>query len=88
MLRHHADPEGQRVGGSAHLERLAVEQDLPPIGAHQPVQRAHQRGLARTVLPEQGVHLPRLELERRAVQRTGGAEALVQIGQEDPGHAS
>ena len=50
--------------------------DLALVGLEQPVEDVHERGLARPVLPEQGVHLAAAQVEIDAVVRGECAEAL------------
>jgi hypothetical protein len=57
VLVHHADPGLDRVGGRAEAHELAVDGDRALVRRLDPVEDLHQRGLAGTVLPAQGVHL-------------------------------
>jgi len=50
--------------------------DPARVGRVHPAQDLHQRALARAVLPRQGVHLARAQLERAVLERLRGAERL------------
>ena len=76
VLVHHADPHADRLARRADANRLAAEVDLALVGLEQPVEDVHERGLARPVLPEQGVHLATTQVEVDAVVRRERAEAL------------
>src|SRR6185437_7730692 len=73
---HHADAGLDRVARGAERDRLAVEEDLPGVGAVEPVQDVHQRRLARAVLPEQRMHLAAPHIERDVVVRDDSRELL------------
>jgi hypothetical protein len=55
---------------------FAGDEDLALVGLRQPVQDVHQRGLPRSVLPEQGVDLPRDHREADLVVGYERAEPL------------
>ena len=55
VLVHHADAEGNRLLAVVDATRLAIEQDLPAIGAVVSVQDAHQGRFAGAVLAHQAV---------------------------------
>ena len=76
VLVHHAQPRGDRVerGGQPHL--AAVAQHLAGVGPVQAVEDRHQGGLARAVLPDDGVHGPAVEDQVHAVDREDGTEPL------------
>ncbi len=76
VLVHHADAGVHRVAGAGEGLHLVVEQDLALVGLVQAVEDVHQRGLARTVLAEQGVDLAGLHDEVDVVVGDQGAEAL------------
>ena len=76
MLVDHADSVLDRGLGRAEIDRRTVEQDAPLVGRVEPVEDVHQRRLARTVLPEQCVHFPRLEVEVDVVVGEHSGEPL------------
>ena len=77
VLVDHADAAGDRVGGPAIVDRLAVEQDLALVGRGQPVEDVHQGRLAGAVLAEERVDLARPHVE---VDRVVGDDARVALG--------
>jgi hypothetical protein len=62
--------EGEGMGLFAQGYLLGV------VGMVEPVEDVHERGLPRTVLPEEGVHLTATDIEVDAVVRGERAEAL------------
>ena len=76
VLVDHADPRAHGVAGAAEADRGVVQQDLAAVGPVQPVQHVHQRGLARSVLPQQGVDLTGLDHEVDRIVGHEGAEDL------------
>ena len=72
VLVHHADAGRHRVARTLEGDRLAVDQDLAPVGLVEPVEHVHQRALAGAVLAEQGVDLAGLD---RQVDGVVGDEA-------------
>jgi hypothetical protein len=71
--RHAAFPQGARA---ELLDRFPRHLDRALVGAVEAGEDPHQRGLARAVLAEQGVHLARPQLQVDAVEGRGtGAEA-------------
>jgi hypothetical protein len=76
VLVHHADLQPDRLARRADVHRLAAEEHLALVGLVQPVEDVHERGLPRTVLPEEGVHLTATDIEVDAVVRGECAEAL------------
>ncbi len=89
---HHADTPGDGVGwaGDAHL--ITVEQDLTLVRRGQAVQDVHERRLARAVLSQQRVDLPRAHVEVDVVvgDHAGialGDAAHLERGRDDLGHA-
>ena len=76
VLVHHADPEVDRVAGRAHLDRLAVDQDLALVRPVEAVEDVHQRRLPGAVLAEQRVHLAAAQVEVDVVVRDHAGEAL------------
>ncbi len=81
VLVDHADPVRHRSAGAAQPDRRAVHLDGALVGLEEPVEDVHQRGLARTVLPEQPMDLPPLDHQIDAVVGSDAREAL-----RDPGH--
>ena len=61
---------------------------VPASGRCEPAQDGEQRALAGAVLAEERVHLARLHLERRAVERERRAEALRDAGEAQDGRHS
>jgi len=59
VLVDHADPGGDGVGGRLERHLVALHGDGALVGAEHPVQDLHERRLARAVLPDDGVDLPR-----------------------------
>jgi hypothetical protein len=76
VLMDHPDAGGHGVARTPEPLNLVVQQDLALIGLVQAVEHVHQGGLARTVLAQQGVDLPRLDHQIDVVVRDEGAEAL------------
>ncbi len=76
LLVDHGDPvlPGHRGGGQAHLP--AVQQDGAGVVVEGPREHLHQGGLARPVLPDQGVHLPRAQVEIDVVHGQGAGKPL------------
>ena len=67
VLVDHADPQGVGVVGVLDLHHLAVLFDGALLRLVQAEEHAHERGLARAVLSQQGVDLSPLQLERDVV---------------------
>ncbi len=65
LLVHHADAGVERIPRRREADRLAVELDLPFVGAVETGEDVHQRRLSSAVFSEQGVHLAwgRLEVD-------------------------
>jgi len=57
MLVHHADAEPDRVRRATDDGRPAVKDNLPAIGANQPVDHVHERRLPGAVFPQKRVDL-------------------------------
>ena len=57
MLVHHADAEPDRIRGATDDGRPAVKDNLPAIGANQPVDHVHERRLPGAVFPQKRVDL-------------------------------
>src|SRR5207244_4146143 len=73
--------ETPRIGGRTQPGRTAVDENLPGIGMMRAAEDAHQRGLARSVLPEQYVNRPGFNRQRDAIESTDARECLG-----DPAH--
>ena len=76
MLVHHADTRRNRVARALERHGLAVDEDLPLVGGVHPVQDVHERGLARAVLPEQGMNMSLLDRDIDRVVGDEGAKPL------------
>jgi len=76
VLVHHADARRHGISGPGEVLHDVVDDDLAVVGLVEPVQHVHQRGLARTVLAQEAVDLPRLDDEVDVVVGHQGAEAL------------
>jgi hypothetical protein len=76
VLVHHPDPARESVGGGGELHRAAIDAHRSRVGAQLAEGDAHERGLPRTVLAEQGVHAAGARMERRLCERVHAAEAL------------
>ena len=76
VLVDHPDPEVDRIAGRAHLDRLAVDEDLALVRPVEAVEDVHQRRLPRPVLAEESVHLAAPQVEVDAVVRDHAREAL------------
>ena len=76
VLVHHPDAHADRLARRADVHRLAAEADLALVGLVQPVEDVHERRLAGSVLPEQGVNLAAAQVEVDVVVRDQRAEAL------------
>ena len=76
VLIDRADAAPQRIGRGIEVDLLAGDADRPGIWLVHPGQDVHERRLAGAVFPEDGVDLPRPEIERDAVVGQDRAEAL------------
>jgi hypothetical protein len=88
LLVDRGDAGGLRLGGLREGDRLAVEQDLARIAGVVAREDLDQRRFAGAVLPDERMHLPAPDLERRARERRDAREALVDAahGEEGLGH--
>ena len=78
------DPVRARIQRRAHVDRLAVEQDLALVGHDRAGEALDQRGLAGAVVADHGQDLARPQVEVRAAERGHVAVALDQAaGLED-----
>ena len=77
VLGDHADARGDGVAGGADGDRRAVDLDGAGVCGGEPVEDAHQRGLAGAVLSEQGVDLT---LGQGQVHRVDGDEVAETLG--------
>ena len=66
VLGDHPDPGGDGIPGRADRDRLAIDHDLPLVGAGQAIEDPHQRGFPGAVLAENPVHLtgPEAQIDR------------------------
>ena len=71
------DAERRGVLGAVDRDRLALEEELPGVGAVDAGDRLDQRRLAGAVVTDEGGDLARVDLEVDVVQHLDGAEALV-----------
>ncbi|EWS52662.1 hypothetical protein X551_04550 [Methylibium sp. T29] len=69
VLVDHADPELARLRRARDLHLTAVPDHLAGVGPHRAVDDLHQRGLARPVLAQHRVDLPRRHTQVHAVVR-------------------
>lgn len=69
FLERGLDAEGPRVSRTAETDGLAVHEDLPCFDRVHAEQRLDERGLPRSVLAEESVHLARVEVEVDPVER-------------------
>jgi hypothetical protein len=77
LLGHGGDPGGERVGGVAEGDRLAVEEDAARVRRQLAREDLQQRRLARAVLPHQAVDLVPAQLEVHRLQGLDRPVALV-----------
>ena len=76
MLVHHADAGPDGVLGRGELDRLSVQEDLALVVPVQAVEDVHERGLARSVLAQEGVHLAAFQVEIDSVVGDDAGEAF------------
>jgi hypothetical protein len=76
VLGDHADTGRDGIAGRADAHGPAVDADGAGVRARQPVEDAHERGLARAVLAEEGVDLAAREPEIDLVVGDEVPEAL------------
>ena len=69
------DPQCLRIEGARDRSRLTVDDELAGVRLLDAGHHLDQRRLAGPVLADEGVHLARVERERRTVERLGRAEA-------------
>ncbi len=63
LLEHHPDAERHRVARRGDRRSPSVDLDRPRIGRQEAVDELHQRRLAGSILPEQGEHFARRDVE-------------------------
>ncbi len=85
VLEHHANAHRARAPGAGDRDGCAVADDFAGVGLHDPVDHLDQRRLARAVLAEQRVNLPRGHLEADPVVRENAGESLGHAPERDPG---
>jgi hypothetical protein len=85
LLVDHRDAGGAGRGRVLEHDRLAVEQQPPCVRTVHPGEDLDQRRLPGPVLTDQGVGLPRAQLQLRATQGGDGAEGLAHVlqGEDD-----
>lgn len=88
FLVYDADPGRGRLVRRREVHLLPVEHQPAAIRPVQPGDDLDQRRLAGAVLPEQGVHRSRLELQRGPVQRPYAGEDLLHPGRFEQTHAT
>jgi hypothetical protein len=76
LLVDHPDPPVEGGARAVQVEWLPVPGELAGIGTDDAGQDAHQRGLARAVLADEGMRLPLLHREGDVAQRAHRAERL------------
>jgi hypothetical protein len=76
FLVHDADAVGQGVEGALQVQRLSFQEQLPLVGRVDAADDAHQRALARPVLPQQGVDGAGREGHAHLVESLHSREAL------------
>ena len=75
------DPAGNRVAGRAETDRLAADQELPPVRGDDSRNDLADGRLARAVLADEGVDRSAPDLEVDAVQGARAAEGLRNVPQ-------
>ncbi len=76
VLMHHADSGGHRFAGVLERHRFAVDQDFALGGVVEAVENVHQGGFPCAVLPQETMHLSRLNHEVDVVIGYQGSETL------------
>lgn len=69
LLEDHGDAGIAHLGRVGEADGLPVEQDVPAVLAVHPGEDLHQRGLAGTVLPHQGMGLTGVQRKPDALER-------------------
>jgi hypothetical protein len=75
------DPGRERRRRAVQRDLDAIRQQRPRVRLVHPREDLHQRGLARTVLADQGVRLARVQLDRPVDQGLHGPERLGRVPQ-------
>jgi hypothetical protein len=76
-----AIPAASAAAGPCSVISCPVGQQCPGVRLIHPREDLHQRGLARAVLADQGVHLPGMQLDRPVDQGLYGPERLGRVPQ-------
>src|SRR3546814_16924514 len=75
VLEHRRDAQFERAAGARQADGLALEMDLARGGLIDSGENLDQRGLAGTVVADQGHDLPGMDLEIDVGQRRDGARS-------------
>ncbi len=78
VLLHHPDARPDGIARVARRQGDPVRPDRPRVLSDDAGSHSEQRALARAIFSHDGVHAPRIEVERDRVHRVHGAEALVE----------
>ena len=76
MLVHHANPQLQRPARALDGDRVALDGNGPLVGLVEPVEDAHEGGLAGAVLSHDGVNLPAVDRQIDTIVGDDAGEAL------------
>lgn len=79
VLVHHANAQGHRIGGALDPHLFATIEDLAIRGLVEAHENVHERGLARSVLAQQGVDLSLANREVHVLVGVFGTEALADV---------
>jgi nitrite reductase/ring-hydroxylating ferredoxin subunit len=79
VLEHHPDPIVERLLRRPVVHRRPVDEQRPAVGAVDPGEDRAQRGLAGTVLPQQGVNLTGANIEVDVLERVATEEGLADV---------
>ena len=84
LLVHHRDPGIRGTLLAEAGDRSTVERDGPSVGLVHARHQMHERGLPRTVLADQGMHLAALDLERDIIDRAHAGKGLDDVPHREP----
>ena len=76
MLEHHADPKGPGTGRVVDGHFVATPKKRSLIGTQDAVDDFYERALARAVLPEERMNLPRSNFKINVVVRNTAGKCL------------
>ena len=79
VLVHHANAQGHRIGGALDPHLFATIENLAIRGLVEAHEDVHERGLARSVLAQQGVDLSLANREVHVLVGVFGTEALADV---------